>query len=90
MKTTRPTDKENKQINAGIKVDPDNPEWSDEMFRRAVRGPQKAPTKKQLTVRLDPDVVEWFRSQGPGYQSRMNEALRRHMAEHSGLVGRAG
>ena len=84
MKILYPKSEENKQINAGIKADPDNPEWTDEMFRRAVRGPQKAPTKEQLTLRIDPDVVEWFRSQGEGYQSLMNEALRRHMAEHSG------
>jgi len=36
-------------------------------------------TKKLLTLRLDPDVVEWFRSQGPGYQTRMNAVLRRYM-----------
>lgn len=37
--------------------------------------------KKQLTVRLDPDVVEWFKSQGKGYQTRMNAVLRQYM-EH--------
>jgi uncharacterized protein (DUF4415 family) len=37
--------------------------------------------KKQLTVRLDTDVVEWFKSQGKGYQTRMNAVLRQFM-EH--------
>ena len=32
--------------------------------------------KKQITMRLDADVVEWFRSQGKGYQTRMNAVLR--------------
>ena len=41
------------------------------------RGPQKAPTKQQVTLRLDRDVVERFRATGEGWQSRINEALRR-------------
>jgi uncharacterized protein (DUF4415 family) len=32
--------------------------------------------KKQLTVRLDIDVIEWFKAQGDGYQTRMNAVLR--------------
>lgn len=40
------------------------------------RGKQKAPVKVQLTIRLDPDVVEFFKSQGEGWQSRINDALR--------------
>jgi uncharacterized protein (DUF4415 family) len=45
-------------------------------FRRG-RGPQKAPTKIPTTIRLDRDVLEFFQSGGAGYQSRINEALRR-------------
>jgi uncharacterized protein (DUF4415 family) len=41
------------------------------------RGPQKTPTKQQVTLRLDRDVVERFRSTGPGWQGRINEALRK-------------
>ena len=41
------------------------------------RGPQKAPTKQQVTLRLDRDVVERFRSTGPGWQSRINDALKK-------------
>ena len=40
------------------------------------RGPQQAPTKTPVTVRLDPDVLDKFKATGPGWQSRMNEALR--------------
>lgn len=32
--------------------------------------------KQQLTVRFDADVIEWFKAQGPGYQTRMNAVLR--------------
>ena len=40
------------------------------------RGPQRAPIKAAITLRLDPDVLDKFKSTGPGWQSRMNEALR--------------
>jgi uncharacterized protein (DUF4415 family) len=33
------------------------------------------PVKRQLTVRIDADVIEWLKSQGQGYQSRMNSIL---------------
>ena len=43
------------------------------------RGPQKKPVKNQITLRLDHDVVEHFKAAGPGWQSRINAALRRHL-----------
>ena len=45
--------------------------------RRGQRGPQKAPTKVPVTLRVDRDVLERFKAKGPGWQSRMNEALGR-------------
>ncbi len=43
-----------------------------------LRGRPKVDAPKvSTTLRLDPDVVTWFRSTGPGWQSRINEALRR-------------
>ena len=69
-----------KSISAKV-VDRDNPPWSEEMLgppvMRRGRGPQKAPTKVLTTLRLDADVIAFFRAQGAGYQSRINEALRR-------------
>ncbi len=47
-----------------------------EKMRRA-RGPQKAPTKVAVQLRLDRDVVERFRASGKGWQSRINEILKR-------------
>ena len=40
------------------------------------RGPQKAPRKVVTTIRLDADVVEYFKAQGRGWQTRINEKLR--------------
>ena len=41
------------------------------------RGPQKAPTKVLTTVRLDADVLAFFKAQGSGYQTRINDELRK-------------
>ena len=40
------------------------------------------PGKKQLTIRLDKDVLEWMQSQGRGYQSRINAILRAYYEAH--------
>jgi uncharacterized protein (DUF4415 family) len=40
------------------------------------RGPQKAPTKEAVTMRLSRDVVEQLRASGPGWQTRVDAALR--------------
>jgi uncharacterized protein (DUF4415 family) len=45
--------------------------------KRGERGPQKRPTKQQVTLRLDRDVVERFRATGQGWQRRINDALRK-------------
>jgi len=45
------------------------------------RGPQESPTKVLITVRLDADVVAFFRSQGRGYQTRINDELRKIVAK---------
>ena len=51
------------------------------------RGPQKAPTKVLTTVRLDPDILAFFKAQGRGYQTRINAALRKVVAK--GLTPRS-
>ncbi len=45
------------------------------------RGPQVAPVKQQVTLRLDRDVLESFRATGTGWQSRINETLRKAVAK---------
>jgi uncharacterized protein (DUF4415 family) len=42
---------------------------------RGERGPQKAPVKERIGLRLDKTVIEHFRKSGPGWQSRINEVL---------------
>ena len=62
----------------------DIPAITPEMFARAVarRGLEPIPRKKQLTLRVDSDVVAWYQRQGPGYQTRINSLLRAYMEEH--------
>ena len=40
------------------------------------------PIKKPVTLRLDADVLAWFKKKGRGYQTRINRALRTFMKEH--------
>jgi uncharacterized protein (DUF4415 family) len=69
-------------------VDPDDaPELTEEWFATADlyegnklirRGrPAKAAPKEAVNIRLDPDVLAYFRATGPGWQSRINEMLRK-------------
>jgi uncharacterized protein (DUF4415 family) len=59
----------------------DAPEITPEMFAKAVvkHGLKPGPTKKLLTLRVDDDVLTWFKSQGRGYQTRINTLLRAYM-----------
>lgn len=66
--------------------DQDNPAWTEDMlgapvFKRG-RGPQTAPTKVLTSIRLDADILEFFKAQGAGYQSRINAALRKEVKRH--------
>ena len=74
-------------------LDSDNPEWTEQDFARAktgedipahirsafpkTRGRPKGETKQMVSLRLDKDILERFRATGPGWQSRINEALRK-------------
>jgi len=61
----------------------DTPELTPEMFARAVvrRGLAPVPRKRQLTLRIDGDVLDWYRKQGRGYQTLINALLRAYMQE---------
>jgi uncharacterized protein (DUF4415 family) len=53
------------------------PEMAASLARaRGERGPQKAPTKVAISIRLSQDVLDAFKAGGPGWQSRIDEALR--------------
>ena len=53
------------------------------MFARGIvrRGLKPVAGKGQMTIRVDKDVLAWFRAQGRGYQTRINELLRAYMLE---------
>ena len=57
------------------------PPLKESFWKDAVRNPFYRPVKRQLTVRLDADVVAWLRHQGKGYQTRLNRVLREAMLE---------
>lgn len=66
------------QINT--KAVPEQRDWND-----AKRGAFFRPVKKQLTLRLDADVIDWFKTHAAGsegYQTSINSALRAHMQQH--------
>ena len=54
-----------------------------EVGRARTRGPNRRPTKEQVAVRYSPDVLAAFRATGRGWQTRMDEALRDWLKDHS-------
>lgn len=57
----------------------DIPEMTDEQWKNAKRGHFYRRRKRQITARVDADVLDWLQAQGKGYQSRINAILRREM-----------
>jgi len=57
----------------------DIPVLSAEQWKKGIRGRFYRPVKRQITARVDADVLEWLKAQGKGYQSRINAILRREM-----------
>lgn len=57
----------------------DIPELTADFFKKAVLWPG---TKKQITLRLDPDVIDFFKKKGRGYQSMINAVLRKYVEAH--------
>ena len=62
----------------------DIPPIPPEMFARAIvrKGLKPVGRKSQITLRIDSDVLEWFRAKGTGYQSQMNAILRAYKEAH--------
>ncbi len=73
----------------------ESPPLSDEMLSRMrpvkeshpnipqrVRGPQKEPLKVPVSIRLSPDIAEYFKSQGKGWQTKINNILHDYMKTH--------
>jgi uncharacterized protein (DUF4415 family) len=79
------TAEEDAEIDAGIAADEDTFEPSDEQFRRMrkVGRPKADVTKSRITIRLSADVVDRFRASGPGWQTRMDAALKDWLKDHA-------
>ena len=62
----------------------DIPEVSPAVFARGLvrSGLKPAARKQQLTIRVDGDVLDWYKQQGQGYQTKINSLLRAYMDAH--------
>jgi len=68
----------------------DIPEWTKDDFARAIPFHSLyKPRKEQITARIDADVLAWLKSFGKGYQTLMNELLRKEMMESQGKPGKS-
>ena len=68
------------EVEAAALADPDNPPLTDEWLKNAKW--VERPLKEAISIRIDADVLAWFRAQGNGYQSAMNAVLRSYV-EHA-------
>ena len=89
LKLVRPTPEEDAAINEGIAADPDTRELSDAEFDR-LRRPRGRPkvesVKVLISLRLDPDVLDAAKATGGGWQTRINDALRRVFVTDPGVL----
>ncbi len=87
-KLLRPTPEENEAINKAIASDPDTfdpKDGFDKLVRvdpRRLGRPVGSGHKSQISIRLDDEVLEEFRKSGPGWQTRVNEALKDWLRTH--------
>ena len=76
--------------NKSEKIDTENPEWTEDVFKKAKpasevmpkligRGKQKTPVKVSTTIRLSNDVISYFKSDGKGWQSRIDAVLKEYV-----------
>lgn len=80
----RPTDTEDRSITANAYLDPDNQPLSTEELQQFKRGKGRpaGSQKKQVSLRLDLDILEAFKAQGQGWQTRINAVLREWVRQH--------
>ena len=69
------------EIESAAKADGDNPRWTKKMLDSAVMiMPQK---KVSVHMYMDEEIVDWFKSKGKGYQSRINSVLKAYVHKHT-------
>jgi uncharacterized protein (DUF4415 family) len=69
------------EIEANALSDPDNPPWTEEQLAAAELVMPGQGEKVPISIRLDDEVLDFFRRQGPGYQSRINAVLLGYVRE---------
>jgi len=80
MQTTSKTDLKRLKAMSDKDINLDDiPELGDGFFKNAKLS---SPPKQAVTMRLDSDVLDWFKQQGKGYQTRINQLLRKYMETH--------
>jgi uncharacterized protein (DUF4415 family) len=64
--------------NSEIEITDEHPELDVKRIAKVIvrKGLKPVPPKASVSLRVDADVLEWFKAQGPGYQTRMNAVLR--------------
>ena len=84
-----PSVEENRRILAAAKADPDAKPLTKAQLRtmvplKTVRGrPRSANPKQLVSVRYSPEVLEYFKGTGEGWQARMDGVLKKHVAKQS-------
>jgi len=80
-----PSPEEDAAINRGIASDPDTYELNEKEFKQLKRvgRPKSDSPKVQVAVRYDADILAAFKAGGPGWQTRMNNALREWLKTHA-------
>ncbi len=73
------------EIAASVAADPDAAPIADAEWFRTARLVMPEP-KHAVSLRIDPDVLSWYRQQGPGYQSRMSAVLREYAKAHGAVL----
>lgn len=74
------------EIEANALSDPDNPPLTDEQLATMVT--VYPPIKNPISIRLDADILEFLKQDGPGYQSRINGILRAYMQAKQSAAAR--
>lgn len=83
-KLIMPSIEEDKQIATGILADADTfePDAAQLNNLRPIGRPKLENPKQAVSIRLSPQVIEFFKKDGKGWQTRLNEALEQHVATH--------
>ena len=80
MKTAKDKNEELKRLAAMGENDVDTSDLAEVTdWSGAVRGQFYRPVKQQVTLRIDADVLAWFKEKGGKYQTELNKVLREHM-----------